>query len=86
MYSTYIIDMKPIQIMMDEELLARLDEDEEVRRLGRSAVFRKITEEYLDYRQRKDISRRYRQAYADEESALGEEWSGWEDQGIWPSE
>ena len=72
--------------MMDEELLARLDEDEEVRRLGRSAIFRKITEEYLDYRQRKDISRRYRQAYGDEERPLGEEWSGWEDQGIWPSE
>lgn len=33
---TYNINMKPIQIMMDEKLLDELDAEEEVRRPGRS--------------------------------------------------
>ena len=50
--------MKPIQIMIDEELLNKLDADEEVRRLGRSAVFRKIAAEHLERRQRRYIAAR----------------------------
>src|SRR6266511_115917 len=32
--------MKPIQVLFDEALLRRLDDDDEVRRVGRSAVLR----------------------------------------------
>ncbi len=38
--ATYIVNVKPVQILMDEELLAGLDEDEEVLRSGRSKVMR----------------------------------------------
>ncbi len=39
--------MKPIQILIDERLLQRLDADEEVRRVRRSAVLRRAAAEYL---------------------------------------
>ena len=39
--------MKAIQISMDESLLAQLDADEEVKRDGRSAVFRRAVSSYL---------------------------------------
>ena len=78
--------MKPIQIMMDEKLLAQLDADGEVRRVGRSAVFRKIVAEYLKYRQHQEIARKYRQAYASNDAGLGAEFDEWENQGIWPKE
>jgi hypothetical protein len=44
---TYDIHMRAIQITVDERLLAALDADEEVRRLGRSAVLRRAAIEYL---------------------------------------
>jgi metal-responsive CopG/Arc/MetJ family transcriptional regulator len=75
--------MKPIQVMFDESLLARLDSTPEVRREGRSAVLRRATEEYLRDRRRREISDRYRSAYAGGEG-LGEEFEGWEDEGVWP--
>ncbi|MCK5200725.1 MAG: hypothetical protein KAR21_20360 [Spirochaetales bacterium] len=78
--------MKPIQIMMDEKLLAELDADEEVRRIGRPAVFRKMVTEYLDYHHRLTISNMYHQAYRRDSEGLGEEFNGWEDEGQWPSE
>ena len=78
--------MKPIQIMMDEDLLNELDADEEVRRLGRSAVMRRIVAEYIDYRHRKTVASQYRRAYGDAGEGLGTEFVGWENEGIWPQE
>jgi metal-responsive CopG/Arc/MetJ family transcriptional regulator len=78
--------MKPIQIMMDEELLDELDAEEEVRRLGRSALFRKLAAEYIEHRRRKTISSMYRQAYGEHRHGLGKEFDGWENEGRWPSE
>ena len=72
--------------MMDEKLLAELDADEEVRRLGRSAVFRRIVAEYNEHRRRKTISSMYRQAYGEDSEGLGKEFDGWENEGRWPSE
>jgi metal-responsive CopG/Arc/MetJ family transcriptional regulator len=58
-----LLYMKAIQITMDESLLARLDADEEVRRLGRSAVLRRAVEEYLRRRRAAGIADAYRRAY-----------------------
>ncbi len=78
--------MKPIQIMMDEKLLDELDADEEVRRLGRSAVFRRMAAEYIELQRRRTISIMYRQAYGKDSEGLGKEFNGWENEGRWPSE
>ena len=75
--------MKPVQISFDEELLKELDESEEVKRVGRSAVLRRAVKEYLQRRRRRSIADQYRRAYG-EEGDLGEEYDGWEDQGAWP--
>jgi metal-responsive CopG/Arc/MetJ family transcriptional regulator len=77
--------MKAIQVMLDEELMARLDASEEVKAEGRSAVLRRAAAEYLDRRRRDAIADQYRKAYVGG-AALGNEFEGWEDQGSWPEE
>lgn len=47
--------MKTIQITMDEELLAKLDRDQETQRDGRSAVLRRAVAEYLKRRRHRDL-------------------------------
>lgn len=84
-HPTYTVHMKAIQVMLDEDLVARLDASEEVRAEGRSAVLRRAAAEYLDRRRREAIAEQYRNAYADG-TGLGEELEGWEDQGSWPKE
>ncbi len=69
--------MKAVQVMFDEELLARLDADREVQRVGRSAVLRRAAAAFLENRRRKAIAEQYRRAYAGGEG-LGEEFEGWE--------
>ena len=46
------MSVRNIQIMINEDLLDALDRDEEVQRVGRSAVFRSIVADYLDRRRR----------------------------------
>ncbi len=75
--------MKPIQVLIDETLLRRLDSDEEVRRVGRSAVLRRAAAEYLRRSRAKRIAEAYRRAY-DGAAGLGEEFAGWEDEASWP--
>jgi metal-responsive CopG/Arc/MetJ family transcriptional regulator len=75
--------MKPIQVMFDEQLLARLDATPEVKKKGRSAVLRRAIEDYLRRSRRYAIAERYKQAYG-ESNGLGDEYSGWEEQGEWP--
>ena len=77
--------MKAVQVMLSEELLARLDADAEVRKEGRSAVLRRAASEYLERRRRETIREQYRRAYRDV-GGLGEEFDGWEEQGVWPPE
>lgn len=77
--------MKAVQVVFDEETLARLDSTEEVKRKGRSAVIRLATSEYLKRKRREAIDEQYRRAYA-QASGLGPEWEGWEEQGDWPKE
>jgi metal-responsive CopG/Arc/MetJ family transcriptional regulator len=75
--------MKPIQVLFDEALLRRLDDDDEVRRVGRSAVLRRAAAEYLRRRRSRRITEAYRRGYADGHG-LGEEWTGWDREGSWP--
>ena len=75
--------MKAIQITFDEELLRQLDSTEEVRQKGRSWVLRQAVAEYLQRRREKNIAERYARAYG-QGAGLGDEFSGWEEQGEWP--
>ncbi len=75
--------MKPIQILIDEKLLKRLDADEEVRKSGRSAVLRRAASEYLRRSRARRVAEQYRRAYRSE-PGLGEEFAGWEDESSWP--
>ncbi len=77
--------MKAIQVMFEETLIKKLDETAEAKEKGRSAVLRRLTDEYLRKLHQEDIARRYSSAYGDEKG-LGESFEGWEDQGRWPSE
>ena len=77
--------MKAIQVVLDEDLLARLDASEEVKAEGRSAVLRRAAAEYLARRRREAISEQYQKAYSGG-TGLGDEYEGWEDQGSWPEE
>ena len=86
----YSFTMKSIQVRFDEDLLTRLDESEEVRRLGRSKVLQRVTAEYLGYRcqdcqSSEEIAAQYRKAYG-RDAGLGAEFEGWENQGSWPIE
>ena len=71
--------------MFDEKLLHQLDATEEVRKDGRSAVFRRAVEAYLRERRRASIGAQYRKAYG-QGKGLGKEWAEWEEQGVWPGE
>lgn len=75
--------MKPVQVILDEELLERLDATPEVKKYGRSAVLRQAAEEYLHRRDSREIAERYAAAYG-QASDIGEELAGWEDQGKRP--
>jgi metal-responsive CopG/Arc/MetJ family transcriptional regulator len=75
--------MKAIQVTMDDELLARLDVDEEVRRDGRSAVLRRAADMYLRQRRSRAIASAYERAYG-RRPGLGDDFAGWEDEGSWP--
>jgi metal-responsive CopG/Arc/MetJ family transcriptional regulator len=77
--------MKQVQILMDEELLAGLDEDEEVRRAGRSKVLRRLVAEYLQSRREARLDAQYRDGYGDT-LRVSEELDGWETEGSWPAE
>ena len=75
--------MKAIQVTLDEELLAKLDADDEVRRDGRSAVLRRAAEEYLRRRRKRAVADQYANAYGAKPS-LGTEFDGWQEEGSWP--
>ncbi len=74
--------MKPVQILMDDELLAGLDADEEVRRSGRSKVLRGLVSAYLESRREARLDAQYRKGYGDD-LRVSEELEGWDDEGSW---
>jgi metal-responsive CopG/Arc/MetJ family transcriptional regulator len=76
--------MKPIQMLIDEPLLRRLDADDEVRQVGRSEVLRRAAAAYLRRSRARRIAEAYQKAYGDA-GGLGDEWAGWENEGTWPA-
>ena len=74
--------MKAIQITIDESLLARLDADPEVRSAGRSAVFRRAVEAYLQQQRARGVKEAYRRAYG--VGTPDKELEGWGGEGVWP--
>lgn len=78
--------MKTIQVMFEEDLLAKLDETADVREKGRSAVLRQLASDFVRQRRRQEIDAQYERAYSGVEDALGKEFKGWEDEGVWPPE
>ncbi len=77
--------MKPVQVMLDEDLLRRLSESDEVRERGRSEVVRRALDAYLRRKEAERIRSRYRRAYESTDT-LNEELTGWTDEGEWPDE
>jgi len=77
--------MKPVQILIDEELLAGLDEDEEVRRSGRSKVLRGLVAAYLESRREARLDAQYQQGYSNN-LRVSDELDGWAEEGSWPHE
>ena len=75
--------MKAVRITLDENLLREFDADEEVRRVGRSAVFRAFAREHLRRRRKREIREQYARAYA-KDGGRDPEWEGWQEQGEWP--
>ena len=69
--------------MFDEDLLRRLDSDEEVKERGRSAVLRRAAALYLRRSRERRIAEAYKRAYRPPDG-LGDEFRGWEDEGSWP--
>ncbi len=69
---------------MDERLLQKLDDDDEVRRIGRSAVLRRAAIEYLQRRRARQVSDAYRRAYGPG-GGLDDEFADWEREGVWPA-
>lgn len=76
--------MQAIQITVDRDLLARLDNDPEVKRLGRSAVFRRAVDAYLRSRRKAAVTDAYRRAYGS--GRIGDDLRGWDEEGAWPEE
>ena len=69
--------MSAIQVMLDEVLLDRLDQDEEVKRDGRSAVLRRADDWYLRHRRQEAIAAQYRKAYGS--APPDTDLTGWSD-------
>lgn len=78
--------MKAIQVRFDEALLAELDRTPEVREKGRSALLRQLTRDFLRQCRERETDAQYERAYAGVEEPLGQEFEGWEDEGVWPPE
>lgn len=77
---------KPVQVSIDEELLARIDADPEAQRVGRSRFIRDAVETYLRLREARETDRAIRAAYdgrADEVMAEVDELIGTQ---AWPEE
>ena len=76
--------MKPIQLLIDRALLRRLDADPEVKQVGRSEVLRRAASAYLRRSRARRIAEAYAKAYGSD-AGLGDEWSGWDSEGVWPA-
>ena len=72
--------MKAIQITFDERLLEKLDNDDEVKQQGRSAVIRRAVAEYLRKRRSSTIAEAYRRGYG--KRPAESDLNGWANEGV----
>ena len=77
--------MKHVQILVNEEMLANLDADDEVQRTGRSKVLRRLITAYMESRREARLDSQYRRGYSDG-PRVNEELEGWPEEGSWPAE
>jgi len=82
-YPTYIINMKPVQVLFHEDLLAELDTDAEVRLRGRSSVLRELAVDYLKKRRQSQLNSQYEAGYGGC-TEVHDELAGWDEEGEWP--
>jgi metal-responsive CopG/Arc/MetJ family transcriptional regulator len=75
---------KPVQVSIDEKLLARIDADPEAQQIGRSAFIRAAVELYLRARRRRDIDTRIHEAYGGEADAMLAEIEDLMGEQAWP--
>ena len=75
---------KPVQISMDEELLARIDADPEAVQDGRSAFLRKAASFYLAAKARREIDEAITSAYEGQADVMAAEISEFMDAQGWP--
>jgi metal-responsive CopG/Arc/MetJ family transcriptional regulator len=77
---------RPVQISIDEELLARIDEDAEAREKGRSAFIRAAVEWYLSAKERREIEARLVRAYSGQADVMRAEVEDLLNAQTWPNE
>jgi metal-responsive CopG/Arc/MetJ family transcriptional regulator len=75
---------RPIQISMDEDLLARIDRDPEVEASGRSAFLRAAAAFYLAAKEKRELDQGIRAAYGGQADAMIEEVAEFMDVQAWP--
>lgn len=81
-----IMTAKPVQVSIDTELLARIDDDPEARAKGRSAFIRSAVILYLRAKERRDIEARIAAAYGAESQAVQDEIADLVEAQAWPGE
>ena len=75
--------MKTIQITIDPDLLHQIDNDEEVKKKGRSAFLRQAVRYYLEKKRLNSISDKYRSGYS-QGLVKKDDFTLWEDEQVWP--
>lgn len=78
--------MKVVRLQLDDDLVSALDQTADVRETGRSAVVQQLVTEFLGRCRTREADAQYERAYASIEDPLGEDFAGWEDEGVWPPE
>jgi len=77
--------MKPVQVLFDDELLAELDTDPEVRKRGRSKILRELVAGYLKQRRQSMVDSQYAAGYGGDAN-VREDLAGWDEEGEWPDD
>jgi metal-responsive CopG/Arc/MetJ family transcriptional regulator len=75
---------KPVQLSIDEDLLAQIDSDPDARQLGRSAFIRRAVRMYLRAKQRRQIDNAIEAAYGEAADEMLDEVEALLDAQVWP--
>jgi metal-responsive CopG/Arc/MetJ family transcriptional regulator len=77
--------MKPIQILMDEEMIAAIDREAKRRKLDRSKLLRAAVVDYLANQRRREREKQDRRGYAGTPQKK-EEYEPWLVAQVWPED